>query len=345
MKTPSFMLSLSILFWGWMTGHPYIAAVMAAIYEFTRFIKAKWNMTKSDYKHAVDLSFVIFISVLIYGFVTDKARTMVILIMWMPVVSFPLLLVQQFSNRGLFDYRTLFLLARKKDKGTDKSAFCDMCYPIAIICLTSAGSLKHENFLYYLFAVILIFWALFTIRSKRFPVWIWAVSSCLAVILGFVSHVGLNLLQQKITELTTELFMGDVDPFKGTTSIGEIGQQKQFNHIVFRAKADIKKYDSLLLREAGYNVYKSGSWYAINSPLKSVHKSSKSSWVLKGDVNSGEQIEIYSYLKNGSGMLKLPLGAYKIDQLPVEYLRKNHLGSAKAANGPELVKYKVSFDP
>ena len=54
---------------------------------------------------------------------------------------------------------------------------------------------------------------------------------------------------------------------------------------------------------------------------------------------------IHDYLTDGRGLLKLPLGAFLVENLPVAKVAVNEFGTVRVEQGPGLASYRVSYGP
>ena len=50
MKTPPFVLGVTLLFWGWQTDFLLEGALMGVVLEASRFVKIRWELTDDDFK-------------------------------------------------------------------------------------------------------------------------------------------------------------------------------------------------------------------------------------------------------------------------------------------------------
>ena len=345
MKTPPFLISWALLFWGWQTELIFFALPLIAILEASLLVKDKWDFSEADFNHVTDLCAVIFISIYIYNAIDNTNRAVSIVLELMPCIAFPLLIAQEYSVKRTIDVRSLFSFIRKSSQVQQLNKSVNLSFPYLILCLLAAGAANVTDGSYFIGVLTIGCWALYSIRTRRFPVWIVALLMILSGAFSFIGFNGLSLLQKNITEMAHGLFTGSQDPFKSKTAIGDIGLQKMHNYIIFRVKTDPLEALPILLREASYNVYKSESWYAGNADLKDVTKQKHvSSWQLsRHTVEDGQVLTVQQYLKHGMGMLKLPLGTYQIDDVEIKSLKKNHLGAVKVDKGRGLISYQVHY--
>ena len=351
MKTPTMLLGAALVFWGWQTGLWILAAVMAIIYEASHLIRMRWDLATADFRRISNGCTVIFIVLLIYIWVSKpSAAFIVVVIRWLPVVLFPLLAAQAFSTTSRIDIRNLFLLQRKNQKAKySKRIFINLSYPYFAICIASAGGANIRNSSYYLGAFLLIALAFWFVRTRRFSIITWFFLIGIGCGIGFLGHIGLHSLQlvleKKGLEWTTGLSSHDPDPFQNHTAIGEIGTLKLSNRIVFRVTPDDRKVPSMLLRETSYNRYLSRMWVAVDPHFKPVKPDpDKTTWRVSPKPLNNRKITVAAPLPKGKGVLKIPEGTFKIEQLPVVTLEKSKYGTLKVEGGPGIVAYGVYFD-
>jgi hypothetical protein len=75
-----------------------------------------------------------------------------------------------------------------------------------------------------------------------------------------------------------------------------------------------------------------------------VPEKDKTTWQINPGPEKSATITVSAPFKKGRGMLKLPTGTFKIDDLPVLKMHKNSLGSVKVEDGPGLITYRIQYD-
>jgi len=364
MKAPSFILGASLIFWGWQTGLLIPAVIMALVLEGSRFVTLRWDFSTSDFNRISDLCTVIFLGMLIYGFASKNSAPVVLVVLqWLPMSFFPLMASQAYSTSEDIDVRALFLMMRRKGaEGQKKKPITmNLTYPYFSLCILSASAANMREVWFYAGLLFLSAWALLSIRpNKRYSLMIWAVLLLLAGSAGYVGHVWLHRVQGTVEDRAIEWFsqfrQKESDSFRARTAIGDIGTLKLSDRILFRVEADSHRHYPLLLREESYNVYKSSTWFARKSEFKPVQPiEDDATWKLQ-TVSSGvpyhkqraaakraSNLTVSSYLTGNKGMLKLPMGAFRIEKLPVLTMEQNQYGAVKVEEGPGLVNYRVHY--
>ncbi|MBW2193409.1 MAG: transglutaminase domain-containing protein [Deltaproteobacteria bacterium] len=350
MKTPLFLLGVPLLFWGWQTGQLAIAALMAIVLEGSGLVKLRWNFSASDVNRISDFCTIVIAGMLIYLLTSNKSFGAVLIIFkWLPVALFPLVICQVYSASDTIDISALFLWTFRKraSQMEEETGFrINLTYPYLIQCVISTSAANVRTVSYYAGVLIISTWSLWTVRSKRFSPVIWVFLLILVGTVGYAGHIGLQRLQFVVEDIGVELFSGakDIDPFKRTTAIGDIGDLKRSGKIIFRVKPASGIQIPFLLREASYNFYRSSTWYAAGSRFSWVqHDTDPSTWTFQPKPDASETVTISDYLRRGKGILKLPNGTYQISDLPVLRMRRNAAGTVKVEDGPGFVSYRVKF--
>jgi hypothetical protein len=287
---------------------------------------------------------------------------------WLPMFLFLFVAAQMFSTREKIPLTAISIISRWRSqrdekRGTDAGYCLNVSYPYFIICLFAASihsnDIEGDNSFYW-GECVLIFWSLWRFRSRRSGILIWALALTLVMVLGNFGQQGIGLLQRKIENMDAQWlsrFMQQrVDPTESITTMGQIGELKLSPRIVIRLHTRNNEPPPTYLREASYRGYRPGkqSWYSgsprndfNNSPITPEHD--QTTWVLLPDKTNTASINIACYLngrsiKSGSpqGLLPLPAGSGRLENLPAYVLQKNSEG-AVLAEGPGLVIFDAHY--
>lgn len=347
MKTPPLLMGAFLIFWGWQNHLWYAAIPMLIVLEGARLVKARWDLTLADFIRISDLCAIALIGIVVYTLFTNAGQALAVIVRWLPVLIFPIVTAQHYSTASRVDIRALMLLARK-EKGASGKPYrsFDLSYPYAVICLVSSAGANVRNGSFYAGLIFLAAWTLWPMRSKRFSALVWAALLILVGAAGYVSQMGLYRLQDLLTNLATEYFLKNADPYRAITSIGDIGTLKLSNRILFRITPKTPSARTLLLREASYNSYHSTTWYAARSGFSSLAPSDNgTTWKLGAGSKKSDAITVNAPLKRGRGMLKLPGGAFLIENLAAEKVAVNRLGAVRVDATRGLLTYRISYNP
>lgn len=379
MKTPPLLLGAMLLFWGWQTGYWVAAAVMAALLESSRLTRTRWEFSHGEFNQLWNLSVLLLVGAFVYAFASNEgasaiagffnansfgersramdkgARAVLVFMQWLPFVFFPFMLAQAYSLREKVEPSAFSLLhSRRKHQSPAVArtpllaSGVNVSYPYFGVCLASAGAVKTEAYWFYAGACLLLAWALFPERSPRFA-WPWWVTLFLvATALGFVGFRGLLQLHKIAENIHTGWVSGfgkkGFDAGESRTAIGRIGKMKLSGRIMMRLEIPGKNPAPQLMRETTYTLFKSPTWFGTAKNFVPVYaESNESTWVLLRNQGATHSVRIATYLSGGKGLLALPLGAARLEELPVFQMETNRLGLVRVGLGPGLVMYRAQY--
>lgn len=346
--SPPFIISASLLFWGWLTQWMAPAVLMAVIVESPRLIQSRWTFSQADFSRISDLCTVTLFVTIVIAIITAPLEPAVIIFKWLPATLFPLLVAQKYSTVDKIDIGILFGFTRKKKvRFYRKPYFIDLSFPYIVVCLFSAGSANIRDGRFYIGLVLLIAWMMWLFRSKRYSPVLWITLLIAIILVGYSGHKALNRLQEIVVQITTDYFMQNFDPYRRTTALGDIGKLKLSDRIIFRVTPTKKSQMPLLIREASYNLLGETTWYAAHTTRFDDYPeySNERTWMFSEPPETYQTLTISDYLHKGKGILRLPNGTFQIRNLPVVSLKKNPLGTVKAENGPGFISYQADYSP
>ena len=116
--------------------------------------------------------------------------------------------------------------------------------------------------------------ALWRVRGRR-GVLAWGAALVVAIALGWIGHVGLAAGQRELERRAQAFFLnwirrGDLDPYRSTTVLGDLGELKLYDTIVMRIEPGANARMPMRLRQASYNVYHGPAWLAVDAPFRRV---------------------------------------------------------------------------
>ncbi|UCG07616.1 MAG: transglutaminase domain-containing protein [Desulfobacterales bacterium] len=351
MKTPALLLGAALMFWGWQTGLWLLALPMALIFEASHLIRLRWDLAAKDFRRITDVCTILLIISVVYLWVSDRNAPFIFaLTQWLPIVFFPLLVAQVYSTSDRINMRVLFLLRRQTQKNKNaKRTLLNLTYPYFAVCIVSAAAANIRDSSFYVGLFVLVALAMWMVRSKRFSPVLWI---CLLVIAGgggVLGHIGLHrlqlILEAKGLEWTSDFRRHDPDPFRTHTAIGDIGSLKPSERIIFRVTPGGPAATPMLLRETTYNRYLSPIWVAVTPDFAPVRPDAgTTTWHFYQGPADGRAITVAAKLHKGQGVLKLPDGAFRVDNLPLATMERNRYGTVKVDGGPGFVTYRIQFD-
>jgi len=338
MRSP--LLGVALVFWGWQTGLLPVGLAMAVALEVRMLSPMRWDLGRSDFNRVSDLSAILLVAMAVYEVVAnDVARAVTGVIQWLPMVLFPLIACQVYSAAGRVEMAVFFWSTRRQP-GVGPSV--DLTPAYFLLCLLSASTANARS-TFYVGLVLIAAWALWPAHGKTgFALWVGAVA--LAAGLGWAGHQAVSEAQREIERRASVWMLSwirrDLDPFRNTTALGELGEIKLSDRVVARLDTTDSLTMPLLLRQASYNVFHAPSWIAVDAAFDSVLPDADgSTWRLRPGAEAYGRLTISAYLPRGRGVLTLPNGTTQLDDLMVVSLARNRLGSVRVDDGLGLVTY------
>ncbi len=346
MKIPPLLLGGVMLFWGWQSGMLWLGALLGTTLELERRLPWHWELKLRDRQRIADLCMLLFIlAALYFYFIQSHTGSAILsLIQWTPVLLAPLMLAQLYGRRPGMEPSVLFL-SRRGQKTRD-TPLLDLGPPYVLACLLAAAVVDPSDQVYYPALAGFIAWMLWPARPKRTQLWIWLITLCFTLTLGFglgkAVHWTQQELEQAVTDWLSERMFGPRDPYRSRTAIGYVGELKGSEDIVLRVQVEQALDRPLLLRSASYNRYLSDSWYARPSGFTPLSQSERG-WRLYPGLEQGKLAQISMELSKGSGLMHLPIDTHVVDGLEAARLSRNDMGTIKIQEGPELAHYQVRY--
>lgn len=389
MKPPPFLLGAVLLFWGWQSEFLLVGAAMAVALESAHFIKARWEFSDEDFNRTWTFCALLFLVAGIYAFTSNEgpatfgnlfqrpnlftqrnagvasARTASAMIRWLPMLFLPFVAAQIFSTRGEVPLAALSFIVRRRQRRAKKaglppppSRYVNVAFPYLGLCLLAGSVHPPQNDFYFWGLCLLLAWALWSQRSVRFAVPVWAGALAVAIVLGYAGQRGVGQLQRYLENLNASWLArlarrGGTDPSQSRTALGRIGELKLSGKIVIRLEPKHGQPPTLL-REATYRRYQHPVWSAslgrenfqTTSP-----ETNGTTFVLLPEKSNTASATISCYLSersrqtgNPKDLLPLPEGSGRLENLPAYLLQTNLLG-AVLAEGPGLVIFDALFGP
>jgi len=382
MRTPPLLLLAVLAFWGWQSGFLLFGVIMGVALESGRFIKARWDLTEEDFRRLWNFCVLLAVALIVYTFATNEegggwngllhssaataARNFSVssgtYFRWLPMTLFLFVVAQMFSEREAIPLSAISWLVRRRKGSAAAERSVNVSYPYFIVCLFSAGIHANEGTHSYFWGqTVLLAWALWPLRSRRFGMVAWLGALALVIGLGFSGQQGLGELQRLLGDYNAQwlatFFHPRTDASQSVTAMGQIGSLELSPRIVIRLETKDGGAPPGYLREASYRSYHSQrqTWYSGGSRKDfadlSHEPGNESAWTLLPGKTSPSVVNIAAYLDGRSpdtgdpeGLLPLPTGSSRLEKLPVFTLQMNTVG-AVLASGLGLVIFDAHYGP
>ncbi len=347
MKTPPLLIGATLLLWGWQSRLLYPALAMAAVLESHHFIKSRWDFSESDIARISDLCTILLAIVVLIAVIKEPGRFMLLTLQWMPIAVSPLIATQQYSQSGTIHGSALLILFRRRlTKETRRKFIIDISYPYFFMCLVSAAGANAGKSWFYFGLLALTAWALWPLRSRRYPFYLWLLLLMAGGALGYAGQAGLYRLHTFLLEAGYDYFTKNRDPYKSTTAIGEVIALKQSSRILFRLAPDGPIALPIRLREACYTAYDRATWYATHSGFEELlPETDTGTWTIAAAGAGAQRVQIWMRLPKGRNLLKLPGGTFRLHDLNVARLDRNSLGAVRSESEAGLAVFQADYVP
>jgi protein-glutamine gamma-glutamyltransferase len=387
-KTPPLLLGATLVFWGWQTGHVFGGAAMAIVLEGARLLKVRWDFTDEDFRRIWTFCALLLLATALYTFtagnvpsdhrgffpnpslvnertiVNTSSRTVSALIRSLPMIFFLFIAGQAYSSRQGIAPETISVIlrlrwqkARQLGLHLPPAPSVDVSYPYFILCLVSAGfhSSADESFRadqsFYWGLCLLVIWALWPQRSRRYGIALWAGTVAMAMLLGFAGQRGVGRLYRLFENYNAQWLARPggrgTDPTHSKTALGHIGRLKASGSIVIRLEPKEGSRAPSLLREASYHTWKGQVWLSETGRDRFDNvreETNQTSWLLVPGKTNAASVSIACYLPGGMALLPLPPGSSELQNLSAWLVQRNDLG-AVLAQGPGLVVFDALYGP
>lgn len=379
MRCPPLILGAALLLWGWQTDLIWIALAAAAAVESPRFLPARWEFSQADLDRIWNLCVALFLGATIYAFASSEnltaveellkdnssssrlatlnqsKRSLFQLLQWFPLMFLPIALAQTWGEQDRMNLSTFsWWLRRRRGKPGDEARYLaidlNVEYPFFACCLFSASTGNWRSPSFSLLFVALAAWALWQNRAQTFRTRTWILNLGFALLLGFALQLGLLQLQ-KLVQRLDEVLLAQwsrgrfFETSENQTRIGAIGRLKLSGRIVLRVLAT-KEPPPALLRETSFTIFRSPVWTSSKREFERIStETNLASWILQPRTGNPQAVTVAGYLHRGNGLIALPHGVQRIENLPALGLWTNLYGSARVEDGPGFIQYQSIYSP
>ncbi len=301
---------------------------------------------------------------------TVSARTAASLIRWLPFIFILFVASQAFSLKQQVPLHAISLILQWRFKKAKKRGlppppvqYVDVAYPYFSVCLLAASVHHSDGNNYFWGLCVLLAWALWVRRPQRFAVAIWFAAFVLAIGFGYTGARGIGFFQRYVENFNIQWFAewlgkSQTDFSKSRTQFGQIGRIKTSPKIVIRLEPKSGQ-PPLYLREASYRNFRTPVWFSENRMLRNEFlplehaTTNENTWRLLDaeKTNLASRVNIACFLEgrerrsgNSVGLLPLPTGSGRLENLAAYVLDKNSLGAVRA-EGPGLVQFDALYGP
>ena len=379
LKPPPLLIGLALLLWGWEAELVWVGIVAALALEAPRVLATRWQFSQADLDRIWNLCVALFLGATIYAFassdnlsavndllrensmssriatINQSKRSLFQLLQWLPLMFLPIALAQAYSQDETMNLSTFsWWLRRRRSDPAIQARYLgfrvNVAYPFFGCCLFAASAGNRKGFWFAAALVGLVGWALWQYRPRTFSLAGWAASFLVALGLGVgvqFAMLELQRLVQRLDEALVAQWSGSrsFNATENQTRIGAIGRLKPSGRIVLRVEAK-GEAPPALLRQASYNLFKSQIWMVSKRDFENVTaEANQAGWLFHNSTGATRVATISGYLRGGSGLLALPHGVVRLENLPALGVATNWFGCVRVDDGPGFVQVQTSYRP
>lgn len=373
-NTPPMLIGAALLFWGWQAGLLPVAVLLACVLEGSRYVKTRWQFSQADLNRIWNLCTFLFLGALALAVLSEQgmalfdnspranspaaraqalnrtARSVRLFFEWMPMVFLPIMLAQAYGqDKGLKLTTFSWLLRRKfaqQGPAGPEASEVNISYGYFATCVIAASTNNNRPEIFYPCVALLVAWALWAHRAKRFAPALVGAAILLVCAGGYAGNHGMRELQRIASALDTALLSqftgGGFNPRQQRSLLGSIGRIKNSGKIVLWVKTD-GRTPPPLLREASYDQFTSPLWHVTDRDFNNtVSESDQTTWELSTNQGSAS-VTVSKLLPRGQGLLPFPNGTARLRNLPVFTLVTNSMATLLSKAGPGYVSYETKY--
>jgi transglutaminase-like putative cysteine protease len=346
---PRYLEGLATLFWGFQSELLWFAIPMAIMLEARYHLNRRWALLKSDFYRVADLTSFGLVAMVLFLFLNRQDYHFITtLIMWLPILLFPLVVVLAYSTTPRMSLDVLFYSLRRQREPVQQS--WDMDYVFMGSCLLAAG-LNREGAYFFPIVAMFVIAALYQLRSPRFSKTVFLLSMSIVFLSASALHYGIRGahlgIKAKTGEWIADWISQRTDPLKTSTAIGQLGRLKLSDAIYFRIEPTSGRPDfPPLMREATYNYPSTTNWEVFDPRFPPVEEVDDFRWEF-AEQPGFVYPEAFVHLEfdRDNALVPVPPDLSEINELSATLgLRMSAYGSIQGTGLVPAPYYRVRYD-
>lgn len=268
---PKLLAGLTLLYWGYLTGHLSYAIPAALLLESRHVVNLRWDFKYESYIKAWHLCVLCAVIIATISWVDGmRVGSIHTLFVWAPFIFLPIELAQRFGTAKSIPLSTFSFFARRKMLDDIKEGrkitprLFNTGYPfITIVILATAKASRHDLY-HYIGLSVLVGICLYgyTKNNGRRPT-AWACAFILLLLLSWLGQWSMYKLSRYYRGGGQQAMLNQTMSAAETrTSIGRLGRIKLNPKILWRMSLHNGSKPKLL-RSATYNQYSKAIWFYL----------------------------------------------------------------------------------
>jgi transglutaminase-like putative cysteine protease len=262
---PPFLLGSALLFWGAMTGYPWLGAALALVVEAARWSRLRWNFGEAEFSRAWQISTVLSgLAVLAIWLDGNRFEALQILFRWLPALLLPVQFAQCYGLRPTMPLSAFSFFARRHQERQRQLGlpvrqievgFGHVYFVVTLLSAT-LGRMSGEPAFLPGFAALVAWALLAATRGRRAAVFALLLAASGLAVAG---RYGLSALYNWLenSRWPQREARGRSNSYR--TSIGQLGELKQSTEILWRLRTEQGPVPQRL-HTSVYNLYDRGTW-------------------------------------------------------------------------------------
>ncbi len=342
------LLGISLIFWSWSVGSWPLGLILTALLESPRWMPWRFQLQEKMLGRIFKLYLFLVVVVFFLLLIMQLQEGIYTFAQWFPLLAAPVMVLQLYHEQESLPLQRLFSSSMHRPSNSvspSPEKFDLRLFYVFITLIATSISAPDTIWTFLSFAAIVAL-SLWHARPGHFRLLKWGTLTSLALLLAFFIKGSLADLQVWVEAVTTDWLASDwseADVFRSHTAMGQVGKLKLSSKILMRVRASDQR--SLLLRQASYNTYLSGTWHMRQLIFQDLTKDPKTNtWPLSEHTpRARQQLSVSSNLKKGQGVLALPKGSYALHNERPGDLSRNSNGSVRIKNAPGPLDYVVYY--
>ncbi|MGE3308831.1 MAG: transglutaminase family protein [Limisphaerales bacterium] len=349
MSPPRWILAVGLMFWGISVGMWPLAIPAVLLLIAPGFAGRRFDVSSSEFARALDVCWLLVFGGLLLVYSREPVGSVLRgFIPWLPLVTFPAILVQAWSVSERVPKAALLPVPwwRRRDHG---ESVVDLSGPYLVFCLLSASVAGGGRSWFFPGLAAVAGLALWRTRACGFgalPVSAFLVAAILG---GWVVSLGLSGLQgwfeNRFLAWVTQWRRDEAAFRSARTAIGSTGWVGGSGQVILTVRSDGGGRVPPRLRLAVFTAWSEGTWYASSGGFEKV-EGSGGEWVLDGaqgrdGLTGSARIEMNTHPTGG--LLAIPGGARAIGDCPADSLERTPLGAVRGTHAGGMLPYRADF--
>lgn len=348
-RIPAGILGLALAFWGWQSGLMALSFPLIVLALAPQVVRRRFDFTPQEFHRAVEVCWVLLVGALLMVYGREAVGNMFRSVArWLPMILFPALMAQVWSDRGLVPVSALIPIPTWRRQVDPRTVF-DIVPVMLAACLLAASVTGGAKDWFYPGLVILGGAALWSGRPRAAELWASVVVLSLAVVGGWFAAGGIGWVQQwteaRILTMVSRWRGDEWSSRSFKTAIGRTGKVGGSSRVVLRLNPLGDAPLPPLLRVTVFTTWRGDGTWMVSRGEPEKLEGVADEWRL--DKRQGRDAAAYVEWvpELTSRFLPLPTATRLIAELSAERVERTRWGAVRAEVRGGMVTYRADYGP